>query len=93
MEKSKDLEIPLQKGSLTGSSGSVVHQVADVRVVIIDATVNGNREAYLAMITGGQVVVIENSGKPAQQWMRDAVLAKVKGLDSAKKDDGSVEQA
>lgn len=80
--------MPLMKGSPRAEVSGVrqVHGVAEVRTVLVDMTDgNGKRETLLAFIAGDQMAVVENNGKPAQQWLKDMVFAKLKG--------GGVEQA
>ena len=74
-------EMPLQRGSLKIESQAAqqVHGLVDVRFVMLDVTDgNGKREALLAAIAGGDMVIIPNNGKPAQRWLKDAVFAKLK---------------
>lgn len=77
-EKSTD-EMPLGRGTSSEMSGvRKVHGVAEVKTVLVDATDgNGLRTTHLAFIAGNQMVVVENNGKPAQQWLKDEVFKKM----------------
>jgi hypothetical protein len=77
-------EMPLQRGSIRTESEAVrkVHGIAEVKPVLIDVTDGtGKRETLLAFIAGDSMVVVENDGKQAQQWLKDAVLAKLRNRD------------
>jgi hypothetical protein len=82
MPNEKEVDtIPLMKGTARESSGARrIHGVAEVKPVLIDCTDgNGVRSTLLAFIAGNEMVVVENNGKPAQQWLKDAVFAKLRG--------------
>lgn len=83
----REEEMPLQKGTThTGANRQRVHGVVDVRTVLIDYTdVSGNRETLMAQVAGNNVVIVENKGRPAQAWLRDIILEKLKNA-------GGVEQ-
>lgn len=90
MKKIPD-EMPLQTGTTQqgDDSGRKLHAGIEVRMFLLDATVRrGERETVLCCVAGDSVTIVENKGRPAPDWLRNELLARL-----SKKSSGGVEQA
>lgn len=65
-----------------------VHGAAEVKLYIVDVSMpNGNRESIMVSVAGDQMVILENKGRSASDWLKEAIFARIN------KRDGGVEQA
>lgn len=76
----QEMEMPLQTGTSGPEVAGVrkVHGVAEVKLVLIDVTrQNGLRETLMCSIAGDQMVIIDNKGRDAPDWLKQEVFAKM----------------
>lgn len=88
MDNRKEMEIPLQTGTLRpeDAAGRKVHGISEVKTYLIDVDVGrGQRETYMVRVCGEHMIIVENKGRELSGWLKEAITKRIAG--------GGVEQA